>query len=178
MIKLIFSFLLIVIFSWILLAIVIRSFINGIGPMPSSAKAVKCLIKLIPNDLEGTVYEMGSGWGTLAFPAARKLKNCQFIGYENSFFPYFFSKIRLFFFPLPNLKIYWKNFYDMPLNDASLVICYLFPGAMTKLKDKFQNELKPHTLVISNTFAISSWTPIKIEKIRDVYNTNIYVYEI
>ncbi len=58
-----------------------------------------------------------------------------------------------------------------------MVVCYLYPGAMRKLKDKFEQELAPGTLVVSNTFSISGWKPINVIDTHDLYNTHIYLYE-
>jgi trans-aconitate methyltransferase len=148
---------------------------NQISPMPSSPKAKRTILAGIP-EVSGTIYELGSGWGTLAFPVARRYPHCQVIGLETSPIPYRLSRLRLIFERLPNLKLKNADFFSYPLQDASLVVCYLYPEAMRRLKEKFLAELKPGTWVISNTFAIPGWSPHQVLKVDDMYFTKIYIY--
>ncbi|ADI39096.1 putative uncharacterized protein [Waddlia chondrophila 2032/99] len=167
----IFLFLLIFILS----LVVVWTMKNGISPMPSSSKATNAIVFLLP-EIEGTVYELGSGWGHLLFPLCERYPNNPVIGIESSPIPYLFSKILSLFLKKPNLILLRKNFFNHSLADASLIVCYLYPGAMEKLRDKFQKELHPGTTVISNTFAIPGWIPMKTYVLDDLYRTKIYLY--
>lgn len=144
--------------------------------MPTSSKAKKFLISALPKDAPGPIYELGSGWGSLAFPLAKRYPKISVTCYETSLFPYLFSKLRHYFDPLPNLKFIRQDFFQIPLPKESLVICYLYPGAMRRLKIKFEEELSPKALIVSNTFAIPGWRPISTIKVPDLYATNIYLY--
>lgn len=157
-------------------SIIYWSIKNGISPMPSSLKARDQLLTLSPPITSGIIYELGSGWGTLAFPLAKKYPHCQVVAYETSSLPYLFCRIALKFCRLPNLHFYKKNFFETSLHDGALVICYLYPKAMTKLKEKFEKELKPETWIISNTFAIPEWKPQQVSELKDLYHTKIYLY--
>jgi hypothetical protein len=162
---------------WILLSIVYWSWRNGISPMPTMSKAKKTLFAALPEHLNGQIYELGSGWGSLAFPLAKKFPQCQICGLESSPIPYYFSKIRLWIQPRKNLELKKMDFFSVDLRDASLVICYLYPGAMRNLKMKFEEELRPGTFIVSNTFGIPGWDPLTIHEISDLYHTKIYVYQ-
>lgn len=144
--------------------------------MPSSGKAKKKVLAAIPRETQGTVVDLGSGWGNMVTQLARLLPHCQVIGYETSLLPFYFSKCWKAVERLTNLKLVRKDFFDVPLNDVSLVYCYLYPGAMQKLKDKFEKELKPGTVIITNTFAIPEWEPVQVFMLADMYHTRIYVY--
>lgn len=170
-------FILFVFFTWVLLSIVIWSVYNGISPMPSSSKAKKCLLKHLPSQVEGKIYELGSGWGTLAFPLAAHNPNRHVIAIENSPFPLWVSRLRQLFHRQPNLTFLHKNFFDKDLSNAGLIVCYLYPGTMTKLKGKFDRELPSGTLVISNTFAIPGRKPIEVFDVEDLYKTKVYIYK-
>lgn len=146
---------------------------NGISPMPSSLKARQTILNHLPQT-EGVIYELGSGWGTLALPVAAHYNQQQVIGFETSPVPLLISQI---FCRRPNLTYKRKNFFNENLNDASLIICYLYPGAMRELKQKFQDELKPGTSIITNTFAIPGWEPKEVWEVNDLYKTKIYRYE-
>lgn len=168
------TLLVIVIFIvWFLGSIVAWTIINGISPMPSSSKAKKKLQEILPN-IDGPVYELGSGWGTLARILAKTYPHQHVIGYETSFFPYWISRL---LYNRNNLVFYRKNFFEVDLSQAALIVCYLYPGAMRQLKEKFIKELKPGTVIISNTFAIPGWTPKQVWEVNDLYKTKIYRYE-
>ena len=156
--------------------VVIWTIKTGISPMPTSGKAKALLLAAIPKNHSGKIVELGSGWGTLLFPLAKKHPLSTIVGYELSPIPYWFSKLRHCFQPLSNIKIYRKDFFQIPLNEASIVVCYLFPGAMERLKNKFDRELVSETLVISNTFAVPGWNPTKVLELNDIYHTKIYIY--
>lgn len=160
----------------ILILIVIWSIFNGIGPMPSSPKAKRILLENLPPSCYGPIYELGSGWGTLVFPLAKKYPHCSIIAYENSPIPFFISKIRHLFSRDKNLKIERKNFFKVDLGNAAMIICYLYPGAMQKLKTKFEKELNKNTVVVSNTFSIPGWKAYKICEISDIYHSKIFMY--
>lgn len=166
----------IVFLCWVLLSIVVWSYRNGITPTPTSRKAKKNLMKALPATIKGNIYELGSGWGTLALPLARSYPNCHVIAFESSPLPFFVSKLRKMFANVPNLKLLRRNFFEEDLSDASLIVCYLYPGAMRKLKEKFQKELKPGTRIVSNTFAIPGWQPEAVHEVGDLYHTKIYMY--
>jgi len=76
-----------------------------------------------------------------------------------------------------NLKVKRRNFLREDLAAASLVVCYLYPGAMEKLSSKLVVELKPDARVISNTFEIPSWTPSVVQNLEDVMCPQIFYYK-
>src|SRR5947208_1496628 len=94
----------IVIAVFVIISIVYFSFQTGISPMPSSKLATKALLDLIPIQ-KGVIYELGSGWGTIALKLAKKYPHCHIIAMEISWIPWIFSKIRAFFSQCSNLQI-------------------------------------------------------------------------
>jgi len=163
--------------SGILLSIVYWSVKNGISPMPTSRKTKAQLLSMLPLISKGIIYELGCGWGTLAFPLAQKYPNFQVIALETSPIPYSFCQLRLWLYPLPNLLFQKKDYLNASLYDSALIVCYLYPQAMNTLKAKFEKELKLNTWVLSNTFAIPSWKPFIVNEIDDLYHTKIYLYK-
>lgn len=162
--------------STILLSVVVWSIKNGISPMPSTSKAKKAILESSPSVVQGTICELGSGWGTLVLPLALRYPQCVVIGYESSPIPFFFSKIRACFSRRKNLILLRRDFFKESLSDAALVVCYLYPEAMRILRKKFEDELRPGTIIISNTFGIPGWEPIEVHIIDDMYKTKVYLY--
>lgn len=171
-------FILLIFLLAIAVSLVVWSLKNGISPMPTTPKVKSALFTLLPTDLKGTIYELGSGWGTLVFPLAKKFPSCQVVGLETSPVPFIISYLFLKILSISNAKLFRRDFFTVDLSEASLVVCYLYPEAMRKLKKKLEVELKPGCLVVSNTFAIPGWTYEKIIEIEDIYHTKVYLYKV
>lgn len=160
----------------IVASIVIWSVKTGISPMPTSKIVKKAILRELPEDLTGPIYELGAGWGTLAYVLADKYPNSKIEAFEISPIPYAACRIRQWITPKPNLKFHRQDFFSVPLRNASVVVCYLYPGAMEKLALKLSEELQKGSIVISNTFAVTGWKPSHTIQAHDLYNTNVYVY--
>jgi hypothetical protein len=162
---------------WATLSIVAFSVSNGISPMPSSRKALAAVLQLIKeNGPGGSIIDLGSGWGTLCFAVARAFPDKEVRGYENSPLPYVYCLFINLLLRRRNLRFFCRNFHTVPLHETGLVYCYLYSGAMVKLKLKFEQELRPGTVVVSNTFAVPKWKPQRVVELNDIYRTKIYLY--
>lgn len=146
----------------------------GISPMPTSPKVKKALLHELPQTFSGTVYELGSGWGTLTFPLAEKYREAQVVGFEISWVPFLFSNLRLFFSHQKNLQFQRRDFFKEDLHQGNLFICYLYPAAMEKLKMK----LPKGSVLVTHTFALPGLKPDRTVSVNDLYKTLIYFYKI
>jgi len=170
-----------VLFALVLIAVawtIAATFKYGISPMPSSNRVKNSLIDAIPKEMEGKIVELGCGWGTLAFFLASYWPKSQVLAYEISPVPCFYTYLVQLALKYPNLQVHWKDFFLASLEDADVVVCYLYPGAMERLKMKLENELSPGTLVVSNTFSIPEWKAEKVLDIDDLYKTKVFIYKI
>jgi hypothetical protein len=157
----------------LLFSIVFWTVRANISPVPTSPKVLKVLFQELPEQLEGTILELGSGWGTLTRMIARKYPQSSIIGYEISPIPYFISK---FLCRDPHCRFVLTDFFNESFADASCIICYLYPAAMQRLGEKFLSELAPRVLIVSHTFAIPGWEPEKIVEVDDLYRSKLYFY--
>lgn len=147
----------------------------GIGPTPTSPKVKRGVIRLFPKKIDGTIYELGAGFGTLAFAAADHYPKNQVVAIEVSPLPWAWLHLRQLFAYRPNLSIQYGDLFQLPINGAGLVLCYLYPGAMPGLKTKIEKE-SAQAQVITHTFAIPGWHPDQTIKAGDIYETPIYLY--
>ncbi|HOB54214.1 MAG TPA: class I SAM-dependent methyltransferase [Acidobacteriota bacterium] len=167
---------LLVLLGGAVLSVVYHTLKTGISPLPSSRRAREVMLSEIPNGFSGRIVEAGSGWGSLAVPMARRFPEAAVIGYELSSVPLFCSRLRRLG-RCANLRLRRADFLAVSLADADLVVCYLFPGAMRALDAKLRRELRPGARVISNTFALPGWTPVRTHRLPDIFATPIYIYE-
>ncbi len=145
--------------------------------MPTSSKVKKKIEGALPKQVKGKIYELGCGWGGIASLLASRYPHCEVLAFEVSPIPWLYTAIVKRLSRLPNMTLFWKDFFQESLGDADLIVCYLYPGAMERLKRKFDQELKPGTVVISNSFAIPGWEPQEVLQVGDFYRTKVYVYK-
>ncbi|MEZ5314707.1 MAG: hypothetical protein R3E91_00605 [Chlamydiales bacterium] len=143
--------------------------------MPTSYKAKQALFSLLPKTPKN-VFELGSGWGNLACSLAKHYPWAWIHAFEGSWFPWIVSLGLKKILGIHNLKISRKNFLKISIKEADLVVCYLYPKAMEKLKSKFKKEMKPGTWIITNTFSIPGWIPIRTVELNDLFGSKIYLY--
>ena len=152
--------------------------ITGMPPMPTSPRVKRVMLAAIPGHLEGTIYELGSGWGTLAIPLAARFPGCRVVACELSPLPWLVSHLWRALRRLPNLTIRRADFFALPLADAALVVCYVQRAGMAKLRPKLEAELAPGALVLSNTFAVPGWQPDAVHDTGDMHASKVYLYRV
>ncbi len=171
--------------EWVLFLILLLFFLlnilwyswrYGITPTPTSSKVRRAILKALPLTVDGKIVELGSGWGHLALALAKRYPQHPIDAYEISPIPFLISWLLIRLKKLSWVHLYRKDFFQVPLANSALIVCYLYPGAMYKLKEKFEGELKPGTLVLTHTFAIHGWTPIHRSYADDLYHTPIFIY--
>lgn len=161
-----------------MLSIVFSSLRAGISPMPTLGKVRRQLLPLLEPDLQGTLLELGAGWGTLAFALADRCPRAKVVAFELSPLPFAFCWLRQRLAPRPNLELRRQDFFRASFAGASVVVCYLFPGAMARLAPKLLAELPPGARILSHTFALRGWQPLRTLVVDDLYRTPIYLYAV
>jgi len=164
-----------------MLSILYSTLMLGISPMPSSAKAYHAMMTLVDETGTGTIIDLGSGWGNFVIQIAKQHPHRQVIGYELSLLPWFTSIVMKKILGLKNLSVYRENFYHTKLPVASVLVCYLYPEAMEKIKAKLLLEKPKIDFLISNNFALPAWPSQPLDKtikINDFYQSPIYLYHI
>lgn len=159
------------------LSIVFVSWRNGISPMPVSAPVrSRVVAELRRLGRPGTIIEAGSGWGTLAYRAAESNPDSRIIGIENSPIPLAVSRLIARLGSAKNVNFIKGDLYEFPYEQADVVVCYLFPRAMSRLDSVFRERLSSGAVVISVCFALPGWQPEHTLVCRDMYLTKVYVY--
>jgi len=82
------------------------------------------------------------------------------------------------------VKFMKQDLFKTDISQASIITMYLLPDTVNLLKDKFQNELKPGTRIVSHDYPLTGWIPEKYvqmdleEKVQisGVTTTLIYLY--
>ncbi|HEX8932426.1 MAG TPA: 50S ribosomal protein L11 methyltransferase [Patescibacteria group bacterium] len=131
---------------------------------------IQCrLAKINKNDV---VYDLGCGDGTALITAAKEF-GAKGVGVEIDPLRFWIAKLRFIFNGLTKkLKVVRTNFFTVDVSSASVVIMYLIPKTLNRLKPKLLKELKPGTRIV--TFVYQLELPLLA---RDEKN-EVYVYQI
>ena len=151
---------------------------TGISPMPSSARARKAMLALVPASPEGPAWELGSGWGGLARSLAQRFPRLQVLGVERSLVPALRSGLRQALGGPSNLELRRSDFWDLPFDEPRLVLCYLYPGGMKTLGARLEAEAAPGTVIVSHTFRLPGWEPEEVVELRDLHRSRVYRYRV
>ncbi len=168
-------------------SIVWYTLLLGISPMPSSNKAQTAMLHLstlanthVESDRDfkkGPIVELGSGWGNLLIAFAKQYPQQNIVGYELSLLPWLTSLLFIKILGLKNITLHRKDFLKADLSQASLILCYLYPGAMLKIENKLKKEPGLLKYLISHNFSLPSHQAINTIQLDDLYRSPVYLYQ-
>jgi tRNA A58 N-methylase Trm61 len=145
--------------------------------LPTRQQDVERMLKLANIQPGEVVYDLGAGDGRFMITAAQRY-GARAIGYEISLLPYLAARWRMWRAQVgQQATIRAKDFFHTDLSDANVVVCFLTPGAMKKLGQKFKRELRPGTRIVSYAFSIADWTP-EVKDKPDPKTMSVYLYRI
>ncbi len=158
---------------WVFVGIVayfwLVSFLFGAGYQGAPRKSVEVMFRFARVGSEDTLYELGAGIGAIAFPAAREY-GAHVVAVEIEPLRILIMRWRRALGPAADrIQILRGNMYALDFRPATVVTAFLWPGAMVRLRPKFEKELRPGTRVLSRCHPIIGWTPASYDKSSDVY---------
>jgi predicted RNA methylase len=138
----------------------------------TSKKIARIQCKLAKVTKGDVVYDLGCGDGTALLTAAKE-HGATGVGIEIDPLRVLIAKIRIALNgKSQEIKIVRKNFFDIDVSEASVVIMYLIPKTLARLKPKLLKELKPGSRVVTFVYRID--LPLIVSDIKN----EVYVYEI
>ena len=148
------------------------AFMTG-GPfVPTRNSSVDAMIRVAGIRNGMTVVDLGSGDGRVLLAAARE--GAYAVGFEINPYLVWYTRLRAFLSPQRGMiSVYWKNLWRADISRADIVFVYLIPWRMKELAGILNRQLKPGSLVISNSFIFPDWKVIR----KDTVN-HIYVYRL
>ncbi|MDD5295496.1 MAG: class I SAM-dependent methyltransferase [Rhodocyclaceae bacterium] len=163
--------------AFLLLALIYWSSFRTQVPLYLSNRiTAEALLALLPPDQSRTVLDLGCGTGSLLARLARERPDSRFEGVETAPLPWLaaFLTTRT----LANCRVMRKDFWHHSLEDYDLVYAFLSPVPMSRLWSKACAEMRPGSLLVSNSFPISEVTPESILAVPDKRQTRLYLYRI
>lgn len=147
-------------------------------PLYLSNKNVNVALEaFLPKHHRFSFVDLGSGCGGLLKNMESIHKNGMFYGIESAPLPFLISKIRNIF-RTSNCTIFWGDFWKYDFSKYDVVYAYLSPTSMQSLWHKASKEMRPGSLLVSNTFIIPGITPYKSIKLNDFSNSTLHLWKI
>ncbi len=145
------------------------SFLFGAGYQGAPRRSVEAMFRLSELGEHDYLFELGAGVGAVTFPAARE-KAARVRAVEIEPLRYLVLRLRRALGPAADrIEIRRDNMFATDLRDATVVSAFLWPGAMARLKPKFERELRPGARIVSRCHRIPDWTPEQYDREADVY---------
>ncbi len=143
----------------------------GIGPTPTSYKVRNTISDILPDTVCGEIIELGCGWGHLIPILQAQYPQGTIQGWERSPLPALFTRW------VRKVEVKKRDFFTADLSNAGLIVCYLYPGAMTRIAQEILPQLPPGCWIVTHTFSLPGSEPVKILKANDLYQTPVYLYQ-
>ena len=139
--------------GFMLLLLLYRGALAGQVPLfLSSDEARDALLELVRERRAGTVIDLGAGIGSVLAPLAAEAPGVRWIGVENA--PLNWLLLRLRCLGLRNCECRYGDLWATPLGEPDIVYAFLSPVPMPALWQKALREMRPGTLLVSNSFAV------------------------
>jgi len=159
----------------LIILVVYGSLKTGISPTITRPSHAKILAKIIVKLPQNRVYDVGSGWGVLAFFIASKNPQKEVIGIEYSWVPYLFSKLLEKFNKHKNLSFIHGDFRDFSWKEDEIVLAYLYPKGMEDLANTLQFS-KP-AMIFSFGFVLPKFKPQASQILKSWWPMPLYMYK-
>ncbi|EQD41942.1 RNA methylase [mine drainage metagenome] len=141
---------------------VFASFVFGAGYQPTPRRAVREMLRLADVRPEDVVYDLGAGTGAIVFRAARS-HGARVLGVEVEPIRFLVLRLRRWAGSGGNrIDLRWGNLFRLDFRPATVVTAFLWPGAMARLRPKFEAELGAGARVVSHCHPIPRMDPDRL----------------
>ncbi len=124
----------------------------------SSPATAQIVAELLPRDRAFAFLDAGCGLGSVLAHLARARPSGLYHGVELAPVPYLFCRLRAALIGR-SCRVSWADFRDLDFGAYDVVYAYLSPAAMDVLWEKAAREMRPGSLLVSNSFAIPGVRP-------------------
>jgi len=117
--------------------------------VPTWKKDLKRILDLANLKSGETLYDLGCGDGRILEYAAENYEIKEAVGFEISLIPYIFAKLRASFAQgHKKMRVVYGDLFRVNLKEVDVVVCFLMPAAIKKLKPKFEKSKTEKELAV------------------------------
>jgi len=142
--------------------------------VPTSLDNVRRMLEIARVRADDVVFDLGSGDGRILIMAVREFKAKRAVGIEfrEDLVNEACTLIQRYGLE-SKIEIIHGDALNINISEADVVTLYLTSRGIEILRPKLEKELKPGTRIVSLSFKINEWKPLKI----DGFWFKIYLYQ-
>ena len=160
----------------ILLLLYSNSITKGVPLYLSGRASLVRIQNRLSNDKSAIRFvDLGCGLGSAVCFLSKVLRDHTFVGVENAPLVYVIAKVRSLFYS--NLSVRFGSIWQIHWGDYDVVYCFLSPVPMPDVWKKARAEMKPGSLLISNTFAIPGVSPHEVIEMDDWRGSRLFIWK-
>ncbi len=134
----------------------------------------QALSNLLPAQDSFRFVDLGSGLaGTLNYLAQQHPEG-EFVGVESAPLPMLLARLRCK--KQHNITLLQQDMWSLNLARFDVVYCFLSPEPMPKIYVKARKEMRPGSLLISNSFTVQGREPDQVLELDDRRRTRLYLW--
>lgn len=134
------------------------------------------MLDQIPDHFDGTIVDLGAGWGALVAAAVARFPQAHVVAVEASPIPWLVLVVSQRLFSWRTVSVLRRDLFQIPLNHADVVLCFLYPKTLERLRLKLRAELRSGAVVVSHRFAIPRWRPVRSIALKGPEKSAVLVY--
>jgi ubiquinone/menaquinone biosynthesis C-methylase UbiE len=143
--------------------------------VPTTEEAVRAMLKLAGVKKSDIVYDLGCGDGRIVIAAAAAA-GARGVGIDINSVRIKEANENARKAGVQNLvRFEEKDLFEADIHEASVVALFLLNSVNLKLRPKLLKELKPGTRIVSNTFDMGDWKPLKEIQLDDAGDMDSYL---
>lgn len=140
----------------------------------SNKRARDALAGLLPTKEGVRALDAGAGLGGPLASLAAARPDGEFVGCETAPLSWLVARIRLA--RRRNVRLMFASLWSLDLGGFDVVYAFLSPTPMPRLYKKAAREMKPGSILVSNTFIVPDVEPDAIVELDDIRRTHLFVY--
>ncbi|MDZ7968528.1 MAG: class I SAM-dependent methyltransferase [Nostoc sp. DedSLP03] len=145
----------------------------GAPYIPSDIRKINGVLKWLELKSDEVVVDLGAGDGRVIILASL-LYGSKSIGVEIDSIRYILAKFLILLLGLKGKATVIKgDLYNFDLHNADVVMFYLLPESIQRLRPKLESQLRSGSKIVSFQFPIPSWISVFVDEEK-----KIFVYEI
>jgi len=151
---------------------------NKLAPyVPSPQPIVERMLELASVKPGETVFDLGCGDGRVLITAVQRYK-AKAVGIEISQKLVQQTQERVQRLGLENkITVIQGDLRQADLSGADVVVMYLLTLSNEEIRPRLEKLLKPGARVVSYSYAVPGWKPLRTDKTDERHGHTIYVYE-
>ncbi|MDR1855224.1 MAG: class I SAM-dependent methyltransferase [Azoarcus sp.] len=138
----------------------------------TNRKTADAVAELLPTG--AAVLDIGCGVGSLLVALAQKRADLRLTGIENAPAPCALAWLRTR--KLANVTVARGDFFARSWAEFDVVYAFLSPVPMAEVWEKARREMKPGSVLVSNSFAIPGVEPQRVVEVDDRRRTRLLVF--